>query len=422
MSKRPIYLDYQATTPVDERVFGAMRSYFTEKFGNAASAHAYGIEADYAVKTAREGLLKSLGADASGARPEQGRGIEGARPEPACPEFDRRVEGSLIFTSGATESNNLVIKGLAALSQRPAHFLSQKTEHECVLKSLEEMQRQGHEVTLLDVDAMGKISPEDLQKSLRKNTVLVSIMHANNEIGTIQDIKRLAQITHEHSHALFHTDAAQSFGKIPVDVKDLNVDFLTCSAHKLYGPKGIGALYIAPRKPKLHLHPLLHGGGHEFGLRSGTVNVPAIVGFAKAVELCFTEREKEVRRLSAMRNQVIIDLKTELDFVLLNGDPKDRLPGNINLCFEFVDADELMLKLPNLAVASGSACSAGSTEPSYVLQAIGRTREQAKASLRIGLGRFTTEAEIQIATKEIIAEVQKLREGSLAYQMRRNGT
>jgi len=391
MSKRLLYLDYQATTPVDERVFEVMRPYFTEKFGNAASAHVYGVEADYAVKTARMGLVKSLGADP--------------------------IEGSFIFTSGATESNNLVIKGIAALQNRPAHFLSQKTEHECVLKSLEEVQRQGHEVTLLDVDTMGRVSREDFKKSLQKNTVLVSIMHANNEIGTIQEIKNLAKITHENSKALFHTDAAQSVGKIPVNVKYLDVDFLTCSAHKLYGPKGIGALYIAPRNPKLKLHPLLHGGGHEFRLRSGTVNVPAVVGFAKAVELCLVEQEKEGRRLSALRNQMIIDLKTKLDFVLLNGDPKDHLPGNINLCFEFLDADELMVKLPNLAVASGSACSAASTEPSYVLQAIGRTRGQAKASLRIGLGRFTTEADVKVATKEIIAVVKKLREGSLVYQM-----
>lgn len=419
MPKRAIYLDYQATTPVDERVFEVMRPYFSEKFGNTASAHAYGVEADYVVKMARESLLKSLGAEASEETVEKHRD---PRVRTTMGDvFQQSREGSLIFTSGTTESNNLVIKGIATLSQRPAHFLSQKTEHECVLKSLEEVQRQGHEVTLLDVDPMGKIDFEDVKKSLRKNTVLVSIMHANNEIGTIQDIKRLAKITHEHSNALFHTDAAQSFGKIPVDVKNLDVDFLTCSAHKLYGPKGIGALYIAPRKPKLHLHPLLHGGGHEFGLRSGTVNVPAIVGFARAVELCLAEQEREARRLQVIRNQMVIDLKAQLDFVLLNGDPKDRLPGNINLCFEYVDADELMLKLPNLAVASGSACSAGSTEPSYVLQAIGCTRDQAKASLRIGFGRFITEAEIQMATKEIIAAVQKLREGSLAYQMRRKG-
>lgn len=395
MSQRDvIYLDYNATTPVDPQVLEAMLPYFTEKFGNAASlAHAYGIEANYAVDQARQGILRAIGAEPK--------------------------EDSLIFTSGATESNNLVIKGLALLdTAKKIHVISQKTEHKCVLESLEVIQKWGHAVTLLDVDPEGKVNPDDLQKALRPETALVSIMQANNEIGTIQDIKRLAKITHENSGALFHTDAAQTLGKIPVDVKALDVDLMTFSAHKLYGPKGIGVLYVAPRKPRIRLFPLLHGGGHEFGLRSGTLNVPAIVGFARAVELCLKEMPVEMRRLSALRNQIIIDLKSRLEFVHLNGDPRERLPNNINLCLEYIDADELMTKLTSVAVASGAACSSGSTEPSYVIQSLGRSRDYAKSCVRISLGRYTSEEEIKVAVEEIVERVGELRKKSLLYQMR----
>lgn len=371
-----------------------MRPYFAEKFGNAASlAHTYGIEANYAVDQARQNILKALGAAAK--------------------------EESLIFTSGATESNNLVIKGMALLDlAKKIHVISQKTEHRCVLESLEVIQQWGHAVTLLDVDEDGLVRPDDLREALRPDTALVSIMHANNEIGTIQDIAVLARITHENSKALFHTDAAQTVGKIPVDVQTLDLDLMTFSAHKLYGPKGIGALYVAPRKSRIRLFPLLHGGGHEFGLRSGTLNVPAIVGFAKAIELCLKEMSVEMRRLAAMRNQIIIDLKSRLEFVPLNGHPRDRLPGNINLGFEYVDADELMTSLTSVAVASGAACSTGSTEPSYVIQALGRSRDYAKSCLRISLGRYTTEEECGVAVREIVAVVEELRKKSLTYQMR----
>lgn len=389
----PIYFDYNATTPLDPEVLKSMLPYFTQKFGNAASlAHAFGIEANLAVEKARLGILKALGAN------------------PA--------EESLVFTSGATESNNLVIKGLALLDpQKKIHVVSQKTEHRCILESLEVIQKWGHDVTLLDVDTDGKVNPDQLKKALKKDTALVSIMHANNEIGTIQEIQNLARITREHSGALFHTDAAQTVGKIPLSVKELDVDLMTFSAHKIYGPKGIGALYVAPRQHKIKLFPLLHGGGHESGMRSGTLNVAGIVGFAKAVELAIKELPVEVRRLAALRNQMVIDLKSQLDGVTLNGHERERLPNNINLGFEFVDADELMLKLVNLAVASGAACSSGSVEPSYVIQALGRSREYAKSCLRISLGRFTTETECHTAVKELVQMVQKLREQSLLYQM-----
>lgn len=394
MRPKRLYLDYQATTPVDERVVVAMLPFFSEKFGNASSEHGFGYEAALAVDEARESLLKNLSASFQ--------------------------EESLIFTSGTTESNNLVVKGIALQDlNKKLHFISQVTEHKCILESLQEVKKWGLEVTLLGVDSHGFVDPDDLKKSLKKNTALVSIMHANNEIGTIQNIKALALVTHKNSNALFHTDAAQTIGKIPVDVTDLDVDLMTFSAHKLYGPKGVGALYLKPQKPKIYLRSLLHGGGHEFGLRSGTMNVPGIVGFAKAVEICLQDIGKESRRLAAMRNQMIIDFKGALDFVSLNGDATKRLPGNINLCFEFIDADELMTKLPNLAVASGSACSAGDTEPSYVIQALGKTREQAKSSLRIGIGRFTTEEDSQKATQDIIATAKNLCQKSLKYQMLR---
>lgn len=391
---KPIYLDYNATTPVDPRVVEVMQPYFTEVYGNAASlAHPYGIEANLAVEKARLSILFCLGADP--------------------------LEESLVFTSGATESNNLVIKGLALLDpQKKIHVVSQKTEHKCVLESLAVIQKWGHDVTLLDVGPDGLVDPNDLKKSLRADTALVSIMHANNEIGTIQDVMGLAQITHENSPALFHTDAAQTVGKIPFDVKKLGVDLMTFSAHKLYGPKGIGALYLAPRRPKIRLFPLLHGGGHEFSLRSGTLNVPGIAGFAKALELCIDEIPVETRRLTALRNQVIIDLKSQMDLVHLNGHERDRLPNNINLCFECIDADELMLKLKTVAMASGAACSSGSTEPSYVIQALGRSREYAKSCLRISMGRFTTESECESAVKEILNEARSLRKKSLTYQMK----
>ena len=393
----PIYLDYNATTPVDPRVVQVMQPYFTEKFGNAASlAHAFGIEANLAVEEARHSILKAIGAGP--------------------------VEESLVFTGGATESNNLVIKGLALLDPvKKIHVISQKTEHRCVLESLDVIHKWGHEVTLLDVDEDGKVRPEDLQRALRPDTALVSIMHANNEIGTIQDISTLSKITHENSRALFHTDAAQTFGKIPLDVQKLGADLMTLSAHKLYGPKGMGALYVAPRRPRIRLFPLLHGGGHEFGLRSGTLNVPAIVGFAKAAELCLDEMPTETKRLTVMRNQLVIDFKSHIDGVTLNGHPRDRLPNNINLAFQYLNADDLMTGLPGLAVASGSACSSGTTEPSHVILALGKSKEYAKSCLRLSLGRFSKEDEMPLVTQQINEKVKQLRAKSLSYQMAKSG-
>lgn len=394
MNSRPIYLDYNATTPVDSRVLEAMLPYFTEKFGNPSSAgHAYGWEAKAAVDVCREQIVQSLG---------------GCDPE------------SLIFTSSTTESNNLVIKGIAQVATKAIHIISQKTEHSCILESLKEIERQGHEVTLVDVDEFGKIKIDEFKKAFQKNTALVSVMWANNEIGTIQNISELLKITREHDGVLFHTDAAQAVGKIPINLQETDVDLMSFAAHKMYGPKGVGALYIAKRNPKIRMQAQLHGGGHEFGLRSGTLNVPGIVGFAKALELCLHEMKEESKRQIQMRDQMIETLTSELDHVFLNGHPIERLPNNINLCIEGLNADEIMMALPNLAFSSGAACSfgsSGSTEPSFVIQALGQSKEQAKSSLRISLGRMTTEEEILKATRELINTVQQLRKNSLSYQM-----
>lgn len=387
MSVRPIYLDNNATTPVDERVFAAMVPYFIEKFGNPASAgHSYGWEAKAAVENARETIAAGLGAK---------------NPE------------SFIFTSGTTESNNFAIKGVAAASKRPIHVISQVTEHECVLESLKSIQADGHDVTLVGVDGEGKVRLDEFRKAFRSNTALVSIMWANNEIGTLQNIPELLASTREHKDVLFHTDAAQAVGKVAVDLGKADVDLLSFSAHKIYGPKGIGALYVAPRLPKIPLKPQLHGGGHEFGLRSGTLNVPAIVGLSKALELCSSEMKEESGRQSILRDHLIKHLLRELDFCLLNGHPTDRLPGNVSFTIAGVTADDVILAVPEIAISSGAACSSGGTEPSYVIQALGRTREEAKSTVRLSLGRFTTEEEIETAIRVLVRAVTMLRKKSI---------
>lgn len=388
-----IYLDNNATTALDPRIAPVMQPFFCEFFGNSASiSHSYGWKAAEIVEQARVAIAQGIGA---------------------------KDPKEIIFTSGTTESNNLVIKGLffARQSKKKFHVITQKTEHACVLESLKFIESLGAEVTYLDVDASGFVNPDDLKSVLKKHTALVSIMYANNEIGTIQNIRELARITHENSAALFHTDAAQAVGKIPVDVMQDGVDLLSFSAHKIYGPKGIGALYVRARVPKINLVPLLHGGGHEFGLRSGTLNVPGIVGFAEGLRLCEQELSEEMVRLTRLRDDFTREILAKLDYVEINGSVTNRLPGNMNLSFRFVDAGELMLAMPGLAVSSGSACATGSTEPSPVILAIGKDKQVAKSSLRFGLGRFTTEDDMKHAAEIVVKAVKKLREKSLEYEM-----
>lgn len=387
---RPIYLDHNSTTPLDPKVLEAMQPYLTTEFGNPASPHAYGWAAEDAIKKAREQIAKLIGA---------------------------KDEKSIIFTSGTTEANNWVLKGVVdASGLKCAHVITQATEHASILAPCEWLKSKGHEITILPVDSTGMMNPEALVKAFKKNTVLVSLMHANNEVGTIQNIHDLCALTHERKGILFHTDAAQSVGKIPVKVTDLDVDFLSFSAHKIYGPKGMGALYVRPMA-RGHLKPMLQGGGHEDGLRSGTLNVPGIVGFAKALEICLQDLDKEMKRQIKLRDYMIKRLKLLIDRVTLNGHPTERLPGNINLCFHHLEAGQLMLALPRLAVSSGSACASGSTEPSSVLLALGQSVEDAKSSLRIGLGRGTRDLDVEEAIEAIVLAVQKLRKNSLSYQM-----
>lgn len=388
-----IYLDNNSTTALDPRLVPVMQPYFCDLFGNSASiSHVYGWKSAEVVERARAFIARGLGAT----DPKE-----------------------IIFTSGTTESNNLVIKGLffARKSRKKFHVVTQKTEHACVLESLKFIESLGAEVTCLDVDSSGFVNPENLKSALKKPTALVSIMYANNEIGTIQNIRELARITHENSEALFHTDAAQAVGKIPVDVKQDDVDLLSFSAHKIYGPKGIGAVYVRERLPKINLTPLLHGGGHELGLRSGTLNVPGIAGFAEALKLCEQELSGEMMRLTGLRDDFSREILSKLDYVDINGSVTNRLPGNLNLSFRFVDAGELMLAMPRLAVSSGSACADGSTEPSPVILALGKDKRAAKSSLRFGLGRFTTKDDMKQAAETVIKAVKNLREKSLEYEM-----
>lgn len=387
---RTIYLDNNATTPVDPRVVAAMQPYYTEVFGNAASGHVYGWQAKAVVEKARAEIAAMIGA-----------------PKP----------DAIIFTSGATESNNLALQGTILPHKQSVHIISQTTEHSSVLETLKALTAAGHEVTFVGVDAEGRVNMSEFAAAFRPNTTLVSVMAANNEIGTLQNIAELVKITRRHPGVLFHCDGAQAVGKISLDVTKLDVDLLSFSAHKIYGPKGIGALYVAPRRPKILLRPLLYGGGHEGGVRSGTLNVPAILGFAAALKICVSEMIVETSRQIALRDYFVKNILAALDFTFLNGSLTERLPNNVNLCFEGVSADELMLALPELAVASGAACSSGGTEPSHVIQALGKTREQAKSSLRVSLGRFTTEQEVEKAMKIIVAAVKKLREKSLVYEM-----
>ncbi len=383
MPHRPIYLDCHATTPIDERVLEAMLPYFREHFGNPASiSHAYGWEAEAAVKQSRTIL-----ADAIHATPEE-----------------------IVFTSGATEANNLAIKGVAeAYFSKGRHIITVQTEHNAVIDPCEYLQTLGFEVMFLSVQQDGLIELAQLEKAIRPDTILVSVMAANNEIGVLQPLAEIGAICRQHQ-VFFHTDAAQAIGKIPLDVEAMKIDLMSLTAHKVYGPKGIGALYVRRRNPRVQLAPQLHGGGHERGMRSGTLYTPQIVGFAKAVELALEEQEAESERLAQLRQRLWQQL-SQLEGIHLNGHPTQRLSGNLNISVEGVDGAALLLGLqPVVAVSSGAACSSVKTTPSPVLMALGHSKELAYASIRFGIGRFNTEAEIDRVAAHAIATIQSLRQ------------
>ncbi|MCF2144867.1 IscS subfamily cysteine desulfurase [Desmonostoc muscorum LEGE 12446] len=382
MSIRPIYLDCHATTPVDERVVAAMLPYFTEHFGNPASiSHVYGWEAEAAVKQTREILAAAINAT-----PEE-----------------------IVFTSGATEANNLAIKGVAeAYFKKGQHIITVATEHSAVLDPCNYLKSLGFEITILPVQKDGLIDLTELEKAFRPETILVSVMAANNEIGVLQPLAEIGEMCRDRQ-IIFHTDAAQGIGKIPLDVQGMKIDLMSLTAHKIYGPKGIGALYVRRRNPRVQLAPQQHGGGHERGMRSGTLYTPQIVGFGKAVEIALAEQATETQRLTELRQRLWEQL-LQLEGVHLNGHLQARLAGNLNISVEGVDGAALLLGLqPVMAVSSGSACSSATTAPSHVLTALGHSQKLAYASVRFGIGRFNTQEEIDIVGKHAIATIQSLR-------------
>jgi len=388
---QPIYLDYQATTPVDPRVLEAMMPYFTTKFGNAHSrSHSYGWEAEEGVEKARGQVAKLIGGD----------------------------EKEVIFTSGATESNNLAIKGVAEFyKDRKNHIVTTVTEHKCVLDTCRHLEQAGFEVTYLPVQKNGLIDLEVLRNAITDKTVVVSIMAVNNEIGVIQPLAEIGKICREKG-AFFHTDAAQAAGKIPLDVEAMNIDLMSISGHKIYGPKGIGALYVR-RKPRVRLAAMIHGGGQERGFRSGTLPTPLCVGLGEACAM--KEMDSEAKRLKKLQDRMLKALQAKLPEIYVNGDLEHRIPGNLNISFAYVEGESLMMGIKGLSVSSGSACTSASLEPSYVLRALGVDEELAHTSLRIGLGRFTTEQEVDRAVEELVHHVNKLRAMSPLWEMAQEG-
>ncbi|VTT96830.1 cysteine desulfurase : Cysteine desulfurase IscS OS=Acidobacterium capsulatum (strain ATCC 51196 / DSM 11244 / JCM 7670) GN=icsS2 PE=3 SV=1: Aminotran_5 [Gemmataceae bacterium] len=393
-AKMPVYMDNNATTRTDPRVVDAMLPYFLEKFGNSASRnHPFGWEAEAAVEDGREQIAALIGASAK----------------------------EVIFTSGATESNNLAIKGVAAMYKKKGnHVVTQATEHKAVLDTCKRLERDGYQVTYLPVDQYGRVSAEQVREAITDKTVLVSIMAANNEIGTLQPIKAIGRLCKEKG-VLFHTDAVQVVGKVPVDVEDMGIDLLSLSAHKMYGPKGIGALYVRKKDPRVRLEPQIDGGGHERGMRSGTLPVPLIVGLGKASELCRLEMAEESQRTFRLRERLRSKIMGELPESYLNGHPEERLPGNANISFAYVEGEGLMMGIKDVAVSSGSACTSASLEPSYVLRALGVGDELAHSSIRFGIGRFNTEAEVDFVADLVVREVSRLREMSPLYEMAQQG-
>src|SRR5689334_11070140 len=392
--KLPIYMDYHATTPVDPRVLEAMLPYFTQKFGNAASRnHPFGWEAEEAVEKARKQVADLIGANAK----------------------------EIVFTSGATESDNLAIKGVAEMyREKGNHIITCVTEHKAVIDTCKRLEKDGYRVTYLPVQKDGRISLDDLRAAITDKTILITIMAANNEIGVIQPIAEIGAIAKEKG-ILFHTDAVQIVGKVPFNVNELGVHMASLSAHKLYGPKGVGALYVRRRNPRVLLAPIMDGGGHERGMRSGTLNVPGIVGFGKACEICRTEMEEETKRVSKLRDKLQNAL-LQIEESYLNGDKEHKLPHVTNISFKYVEGEGLMMGFnKNIAVSSGSACTSASLEPSYVLKALGLGDDLAHSSLRFGLGRFTTEDQIDYTIEQVSKTVNRLREMSPLWEMYKEG-
>jgi cysteine desulfurase len=390
----PIYMDNHATTPLDPRVLEAMMPYLTTVFGNAASRnHSFGWEAEAAVEKAREQVAKLIGATAK----------------------------EIIFTSGATESNNLAIKGIAEMyRERGNHIITQVTEHKATLDTCKRLEKSGYRVTYLPVKADGLIDIEDLKRAIDDKTILVTIMIANNEIGVVQPVAEIGKLCHEKG-VIFHTDGVQAVGKIPVDVNAMQIDAMSLSGHKIYGPKGVGALYVRRRNPRVQISEQINGGGHERGMRSGTLNVPGIVGLGKACELAREEMVSESKRLSALRDKLKAKLESNLDYIHVNGSLEHRLPGNLNVSFVYVEGESLLMGINDVAVSSGSACTSATLEPSYVLKALGLGDDVAHSSIRFGLGRFNSETEVDYVADKVIDVVQKLRELSPLYEMVKEG-
>ncbi|MCB9026031.1 MAG: cysteine desulfurase [Bdellovibrionaceae bacterium] len=381
--KRPIYLDFNATTPMDPLVLDAMLPYLKDEFGNASSnSHEYGWEASRAVSNSRKSIAEKLGA----------------------------LSKEIIFTSGATESNNLAILGVMHnFRNHRSHIITSEVEHKAVLDVVKSLEAWGVEVTYLKVDKYGRVSPADVGRAIKPHTRLISIMTANNEIGTINPIKEIAELAKHHG-VFFHTDAAQAFGKVPLDVKNMAIDMLSISGHKIYGPKGVGVLYVRSQKPQVHLHPQQFGGGQEWGLRPGTLNVPGIVGIAKAIDLMFSNHETDSTHLLKLQKKMIETVLQKVNGSLLNGHPEERIYNNVSFSFPNLSADMFSLGLNGLAVSSGSACSSAEARPSYVLTAIGHSDALARATLRVGLGRTTTDEEVDICITKILQLSKKSQE------------
>ena len=390
----PIYMDNNSTTRCDPRVVEAMLPYFTEKYGNAASrSHAFGWEAEEAVEEARGQIASLIGASAK----------------------------EMVFTSGATESNNLAIKGAASMYKKKGnHVITCITEHKAVIDPCKRLERDGFQVTFLPVDRYGQVHAEKVAEAISDKTILVSIMAANNEIGTLHPVKEIGKVCKQRG-VLFHCDAVQAVGKVPIDVNEMGIDLLSMSAHKIYGPKGMGALYVRKKDPRVRLDPIIDGGGHERGMRSGTLAVPSIVAMGKACELCQNEMPEESQRLIRLRERLRAGIMERIDETYVNGHPVERLPGNINLSFAYVEGEALMMGVKDVAVSSGSACTSASLEPSYVLRALGVGDELAHSSIRFGLGRFNTEEEVDFVIGHVAEAVNHLRAMSPLYEMAREG-
>jgi cysteine desulfurase len=394
MLKLPIYMDNHATTPVDARVLEAMLPFFTERFGNAASRnHSFGWQAEEAVEAGRKQIADLIGASAK----------------------------EIVLTSGATESDNLAIKGVAEMYRTKGnHIITAVTEHKAVLDTCKRLEKQGFDVTYLRVQRDGLVDLGDLERAITDKTILVTIMTVNNEVGVIQPIAEIGRITRARG-IVFHTDAVQAAGKIPFDVNALNVDLASLSAHKMYGPKGVGALYVRRKNPRVLVAPGIDGGGHERGMRSGTLNVPGIAGFGKAAEICRQEMAAESVRVGALRDRLNAGLHRNLDEIFVNGSVEHRVPGNLNVSFAYVEGESLLMGISDIAVSSGSACTSASLEPSYVLKALGTGDDLAHSSIRFGLGRFNTEEEVDYVVQKVTDVVKRLREMSPLYDLAKEG-